>query len=168
MEPKNSAESSGDEEESLPPVMRTPSSGSSWSVSPEDREVREEVADSDVTKDRVGGDHEAVTGGQPAVVLDRGVDPVEVLGHLHVNLILPLLYKRESGGSPVSGDLSTGGGVPRLPVADDPHQGVDTSLLHRQGTAAVSLRLAIKSWDRRQDKPCRTLLSSHRHTTWTP
>ena len=72
-------------------MMRTPSSGSSGSVSPVDREVSEEVADTDVTEDRIGGDHEAVTRGQPAVIPDGGGDPGDVLGHLHVDLVLALL-----------------------------------------------------------------------------
>ena len=49
------------------------------------------MAGCDVTEDRVGGDHEAVTRGQPAIVPDGGVDPGEVLGHLHVDLVLALL-----------------------------------------------------------------------------
>ena len=90
-EPKCSAESSGEEVESLPPVRRTPSSGSSSSTSPVDRKVSEDMADTVVTEDGVGGDHEAVTRGQTALVPDGGGDPGEVLGHLHVHLVLPLL-----------------------------------------------------------------------------
>ena len=90
-DPNHSAEASGEEVESLPPVRRTPSSGSSGSVSPVDREVTEDMAGCDVTEDRVGGDHEAVTRGKPAVVPDGGGDPGEVLGHLHVHLVLPHL-----------------------------------------------------------------------------
>ena len=49
------------------------------------------MAGCDVTKDGLGSDHEAVTRGQPAVVPDGGGDPGEVLGHLHVDLVLALL-----------------------------------------------------------------------------
>ena len=79
------------EVESLPPVRRTPSSGSSGSISPVDKKVSEDMADCDVTKDGIGGDHEAVTRGQTAIVPDGGGDPGDVLDHLHVDLVLPLL-----------------------------------------------------------------------------
>ena len=91
LEPKNSAEDSREVVESLPPVSRTPNSVSSGSDFSVDRKVSDDKDGCDVTKDGIGGDLEAVTRGQPPVVLDGGGDPGEVLGHLHVHLVLALL-----------------------------------------------------------------------------